>query len=442
MQRNLRPPPRVMLPKPPAHLFEPNEAPSHHFERNDYSQAPTPVSISVPQEVSNTPINYPVNDPDFDAAVRDEMERLEASIQAELQLMSELKGTGGATDLSRSQEFLALSKGVQNYENTPRDYYADSQPEPPRQIQPSHNNPNQAVNLKAYKQEGYPSEYAYAQAMGALEIKSKTPQPQPQSVQQQQYSNQANTSPNHNNSSVSTTRDAQIAMKLASPARRKGGGGGGLSSLYGASDYEASKQRQSEYALQLQQQVEQRHAMDQRSGPAHEEQQPFYLQAPKPAPAPTYAPCPTNPPLRNGQIIEQRPGPGYDPRFPPPSSSLLEEMYGGTGGMVFGVAPDDAKAQKRAKQEEYRRQLDESRPQEGAAGTGRSEGQRMQEQYAYSQLQQQYQQPMPSQTQPHAQLYEPPLSPSHHNAEKAAKRKQQADYKVTPQPLCSASSKY
>jgi hypothetical protein len=59
---------------------------------------------------------FAVDDPSYEAAVREEMLRLEASIQEELRLMSELKG---GNDLTQSQEFAAVNRGVSNFEKTP-----------------------------------------------------------------------------------------------------------------------------------------------------------------------------------------------------------------------------------------------------------------------------------------------------------------------------------
>lgn len=93
-----------------------------------------------------------------------------------------------------------------------------------------------------------------------------------------------------------------------------------------------------------------------------------------------------NPSLKNGDIIEATYSPGFDrSKLPPPSSSLLQEMYGlksstiqsklspsramcdvvgpegqkkGVEGMMFGLDTASEVAMKRAKQQEYKRQLD------------------------------------------------------------------------------------
>ena len=151
----------------------------------------------------------------------------------------------------------------------------------------------------------------------------------PQSVQQTpnnpRISNVFNSSPNF----------ADYGNNL-SAARRKGSG---INSLYKAPSEENSSSSKMLYAQQLQQQIEEQKRL-------------------KSLDVGNYS---SGNKGKHGEIIDYKYSPGYDPStLPPPSATLLQDMYGmNSGGMVFGHDQNTEKSLRREKQDMYKKQLDE-----------------------------------------------------------------------------------
>ena len=179
----------------------------------------------------------------------------------------------------------------------------------------------------------------------------------------------------NNNSTYSDNRDTsdiydntnhpkqQVASSsTADRARIKGGG---IMNLYknpfdNSSDVKAANQKV-EYAMQLQQQIEEKKQskmnelktyIDSHSGSRLSSQQAYPNSA---------LSLPSN-----VEIVDQTFSPGFDPRrLPPPSQSLLHDMYGHAppapdrGGFVLGKDEAAERAMRRERQDVYRRQLDE-----------------------------------------------------------------------------------
>ena len=263
MARNLRPPPRATpelfsgAPRGVQEIREPkgmvgeDSTPAKRGPVGNTGATPQSTAKSVmaedPTKISprgkEIQENPPFEDPLFNQMVQEEMRRIEAELQAELdtqsqlleggsispegkQLAAHLAGTAPAPAGEEDVHPYAIREGIANMRNhsptggapPPKYGLADDNNDPdyntkilqpPAPASPARSGAGDSpINLKNWKREGYPSEYAYAMATGELDKKPK------QGVK-----------------SVAEVgvREEKSWEQLLSPARKKGQGG--LSSL-------------------------------------------------------------------------------------------------------------------------------------------------------------------------------------------------------------------
>ena len=124
-------------------------APPPRINKNNYEASPSSSSQQPSsRNIAQIPIEF-----DFEAAVQDEMRRLEQNFQA-------LATNGGEDDHKKPPHVsfapAAAARGG---------HHTDSQP----MSSPSALTPAAEINLRNWQREGYPSEFAYAKAMGVLD---------------------------------------------------------------------------------------------------------------------------------------------------------------------------------------------------------------------------------------------------------------------------------
>ena len=302
-------------------------APPPRINKNNYEASPSSSLQPPSRNIAQIPIEF-----DFEAAVQDEMRRLEQNFQA-------LASNGGEDEYKKSVSFASAAAAPPQMHTRGGGHNTDSQP----MSTPFAAAGAAEINLRNWQREGYPSEFSYAKAMGVLDA----PPPE-RSIHapptMQQPSSKLYRSPgtddlhapvNHRHSPAYAAADDQ---PIANNSLMVGG-------MMNSAEQAAAlrKRQQAEYAQQLRSDSSNNLRMDQgmsKHKQQQQQQQPQQQQPQQQQPAPSsYRPSGPSPPHGGGNTSssssyppQKGVGAGAGGSNQPPYSPNRDRGGGGGGG--------------------------------------------------------------------------------------------------------------